>query len=100
MVSSLSLKHGMRIDTKIEKVKERNRAYYAKFPEDAERVRKIVKYLEENKVTLSSGYLTPSRFQQLGIVFGFHGKRLSRNDINIASNIYQVVSILCMVSQS
>jgi proline iminopeptidase len=90
----------MRIDTKIEKVVERNRAYYAKFPEDAERVKRIMQYLTENKVTLSSGYLTPSRFQQLGIIFGFHGKRLSRNDINIVSNIYQAVSILCMVSQS
>ncbi|KAJ5225830.1 Proline iminopeptidase [Penicillium chermesinum] len=56
-----------------EKVKERNQAYYAKFPEDAARVKKIMQYLSENKVALPTGWLTPARFQQLGILFGFHG---------------------------
>ncbi|KAJ5168740.1 Proline iminopeptidase [Penicillium canariense] len=56
-----------------EKVVERNEAYYAKFPEDAERVKKIMQYLAANQVALPSGWLTPARFQQLGIVFGFHG---------------------------
>ncbi|EPS33878.1 hypothetical protein PDE_08840 [Penicillium oxalicum 114-2] len=55
-----------------QKVLERNEAYYAKFPEDAERVRKIMQYLEANRVALPSGWLTPARFQQLGIMLGFH----------------------------
>ena len=57
----------------IEKLEERNKAYYAKFPEDAERVKNIVKYLDENRVALPSGWLTTSRFLELGIMLGFHG---------------------------
>lgn len=53
---------------------ERNKAYYAKFPEDIERVKQIVKFLQENQVAVPSGTLTPERFQQLGIMFGMHGK--------------------------
>lgn len=59
---------------RIEKVKERNEAYYEKYPEDVERVKKIMQYLSQNNVALASGSLTPYRFQQLGILFGFHGK--------------------------
>ncbi|CAL5868347.1 uncharacterized protein PFLUO_LOCUS2572 [Penicillium psychrofluorescens] len=55
-----------------EKVEERNAAYYAKFPEDVDRVKKIIQYLKENTPALPSGTLTPARFQQLGIVFGVH----------------------------
>jgi hypothetical protein len=61
-------------DTSTEKVLERNEAYYAKFPEDVERVREIMRYLAANQVALPSGWLTPARFQQLGLIFGFHGK--------------------------
>ncbi|KAF3388994.1 Proline iminopeptidase [Penicillium rolfsii] len=64
-----------------EKVLERNEAYYAKFPEDVERVREIMRYLAANKVALPSGWLTPARFQQLGIVFGFHGGLDSLHEI-------------------
>ncbi|KAJ5081609.1 Proline iminopeptidase [Penicillium alfredii] len=64
-----------------EKVEQRNRAYYAKFPEDVDRVKKIMRYLAENKIALSSGWLTPSRFQQFGILFGFHGGLDSLHDI-------------------
>ncbi|KAJ5899453.1 Proline iminopeptidase [Penicillium taxi] len=56
-----------------EKVEQRNQAYYAKFPGDALRVKKIMNYLATNEVTLPSGFLTPARFQQLGILLGFHG---------------------------
>ena len=56
------------------KVEERNKAYYAKFPEDAERVKKILGHLKSKKVRLpSDGTLTPRRFQQLGIFLGMHG---------------------------
>lgn len=59
-----------------EKVQERNQAFYAKFPEDILRVKNIMDYLENTTVALPSGQLTPARFQQLGILFGFHGMEL------------------------
>ncbi|KAJ9221055.1 hypothetical protein DTO271D3_1262 [Paecilomyces variotii] len=64
-----------------EKVQQRNKAYYAKYPEDAERVKEILKYLEVNDVPLPSGRLTARRFQQLGIMFGMHGGLDSIHDI-------------------
>ncbi|OJJ30604.1 hypothetical protein ASPWEDRAFT_55145 [Aspergillus wentii DTO 134E9] len=64
-----------------EKVQQRNEAYYAKFPEDAERVKEIIKHLEENDVKVSSGTLTPARIQQLGIMFGMHGGLDSIHDL-------------------
>ncbi|ODM15078.1 hypothetical protein SI65_09574 [Aspergillus cristatus] len=74
-----------------EKVTERNKAYYAKYPEDAVRVKQIVQYLQENQVSVPSGTLTPARIQQLGIMFGMHGKcgdlynliLRASNDLNI-----------------
>ncbi|KAJ5856380.1 uncharacterized protein N7529_010324 [Penicillium soppii] len=64
-----------------EKVEARNKAYYEKYPEDVERVKKIMQYLSQNKVALASGFLTPARFQQLGILFGFHGGLDNLHDI-------------------
>ena len=59
----------------------RNRAYYAKYPEDVERVKSIVKYLQrfgDGTIKLpSEGHLTARRFQQLGLAFGFHGELAS-----------------------
>ncbi|GAB1215319.1 hypothetical protein ATERTT37_004505 [Aspergillus terreus] len=63
-----------------EKVEQRNQAYYAKFPEDIERVRRIVQYLSANDITIPSGKLTPERFQQLGILFGMHDIVLRANN--------------------
>lgn len=49
-------------------------AYYDKYPEDAGRVKKIIKYLQDNNVnTPSGGNLSASRFLAMGLVFGFHG---------------------------
>ncbi|KKK16167.1 proline iminopeptidase [Aspergillus ochraceoroseus] len=64
-----------------EKVLERNQAYYSKFPEDVERVKRIMQYLKGNKVPLPSGTLTPERIQQLGIAFGMHGGLDSIHDL-------------------
>lgn len=61
-------------DEYTEKVKLRNEAYYEKYPEDVERVKRIMLYLQQNDIRLPSGKLTPARFQQLGILFGFHGE--------------------------
>ena len=59
------------------KVIERNEAYYRKFPEDIERVKKIVALLSkfgDSTVRLPSvGALSARRFQQLGMAFGGHG---------------------------
>jgi proline iminopeptidase len=54
---------------------ERNKSYYSKFPEDVARVKGIVEYLKQNKITVPSGTLTPQRIQQLGIMFGMHGMK-------------------------
>jgi len=59
------------------KVKQRNEAYYAKYPSDVAHVRKILSYLArfgDGKIRLpSEGALTRRRFQALGIHLGFHG---------------------------
>jgi pimeloyl-ACP methyl ester carboxylesterase len=50
---------------------DKNRRYFARYPEDAARVREIVDYLAEHAVRLpAGGALTPRRFQQLGMGFG------------------------------
>ncbi|KAJ2747639.1 hypothetical protein GGI20_000288 [Coemansia sp. BCRC 34301] len=52
----------------------RNRQYYDKFPRDVARVRSIIKHLNAVDVVLpDGGRLSPRRFQQLGISFGFTG---------------------------
>lgn len=56
------------------KVEERNKVYYAKYPQDVRNVRRILDFLENsNVVTPNGGNLTVSRWLQLGIGFGFHG---------------------------
>jgi hypothetical protein len=60
------------------KVVERNEAYYAKYPEDVERVQQICKLLQRFgnttvRDTTSQGFVTARRFMQLGLHFGFHG---------------------------
>lgn len=65
------------------KVVERNEAYYQKFPEDIDRIKQIVYWLDKHSIKLpSGGTLTPRRFQQLGINLGFHGKSKRRHSIS------------------
>jgi pimeloyl-ACP methyl ester carboxylesterase len=53
-------------------VLERNDQYYQRYPADAVLTGEIVAYLLANDVRLpTGGRLTPLRFQQLGIAFGF-----------------------------
>lgn len=54
---------------------ERNEAYYKKFPEDADRLRKIVKYIEdEGDIPLpAGGVLTVPRLLCMGFAFGSIG---------------------------
>ncbi|KAJ2801919.1 hypothetical protein H4R20_003487 [Coemansia guatemalensis] len=52
----------------------RNKQYYATFPRDISRVRKIIEHLNKTEVSLpDGGRLSPRRFQQLGIKFGYTG---------------------------
>ncbi|KAJ2910345.1 hypothetical protein GGI21_000967 [Coemansia aciculifera] len=53
----------------------RNRQYYERFPRDVARVRSIIKYLSAGDGVLlpDGGRLSPRRFQQLGLSFGFTG---------------------------
>jgi pimeloyl-ACP methyl ester carboxylesterase len=60
------------------KVEQRNEAYYAKYPEDVERVQHILRFLQRFGDTTvqdmtQEGFLTARRFLQLGLQFGFHG---------------------------
>ncbi|KAJ2918339.1 hypothetical protein MD484_g2126, partial [Candolleomyces efflorescens] len=62
---------------------KRNEVYYNKYPADVARVRKIMAYLEANKIVLpNGGTLSPARFQQLGMDFGMQGG---------IDNVHQVV---------
>jgi pimeloyl-ACP methyl ester carboxylesterase len=59
------------------KVIERNEAFYKKYPEDIERVQRIVTFLQKfgnSTVRLPlEGSLSARRFLQLGLHFGMHG---------------------------
>jgi pimeloyl-ACP methyl ester carboxylesterase len=53
------------------RVRERNRRYYGRYPEDIALAREIVDRLGAGQVILPTGDpLTPRRFQQLGLAFG------------------------------
>ncbi len=53
------------------RVREKNRLYFERYPDDMERVRDIVDYLSTHDVRLPCGdRLTPDHFQQLGMAFG------------------------------
>lgn len=54
-----------------QRVLEKNRLYYERYPEDAELAQEIASFLADHDVQLpSGGRLSPRRFQQLGIHFG------------------------------
>lgn len=56
------------------RVRAKNQQYYARYPEDVERVQEIVDYLSRKVVQLPrGGRFTPRRFQQLGLNFGGSG---------------------------
>ena len=59
------------------KIAQRNKSYYAKFPEDVQRLKTLARYLakqDEGKLALPSGSnLSVPRLRQLGILLGFHG---------------------------
>ncbi|MFI8823390.1 alpha/beta fold hydrolase [Streptomyces sp. NPDC053431] len=53
------------------RVRAKNTAHYARYPDDVERVRRIAAHLHERQVTLpGGGRLTPEAFQSLGILLG------------------------------
>lgn len=55
------------------RVVEKNERYFERYPEDAERAREIVDYLDGHDVRLPNGErLSSRRFQQLGFSFGFN----------------------------
>lgn len=59
------------------RVAKRNEAYYAKYPEDVNRVKGIVKLLrrfgDTTVRTPTEGAMSARRFQTLGLLFGAHG---------------------------
>lgn len=71
----------------IEKVKERNRIYYKKYPNDIKRVRTILKHLSSKEVSLpNGGHLTPRRFLQLGLAFGGTGMSIKQSLVRCFSD--------------
>ncbi len=53
------------------RVREKNRLYFERYPDDVQRVHDIVDHLMKHDVRLPCGDpLTPQRFQQLGMSFG------------------------------
>jgi pimeloyl-ACP methyl ester carboxylesterase len=69
------------------RVIKRNEGYYKKFPEDVEKVQKIVTFLQRFgnttvKDSSDTGFMTARRFLQLGLGFGFHGSSASLTDVN------------------
>lgn len=51
---------------------ERNEHYYTKYPNDINKVRTIMEYLNDHQVVLpDGGYLSVERFQQNGLLFGW-----------------------------
>ncbi|WP_329402956.1 alpha/beta fold hydrolase [Streptomyces melanogenes] len=53
------------------RIERKNAAYYARYPQDVERVRRVTEHLVTERTTLTSGYvLTPAAFQSLGILLG------------------------------
>ncbi|KAM7208029.1 proline iminopeptidase [Naviculisporaceae sp. PSN 640] len=59
------------------KVIERNQAYYKKYPEDVDSVKKIIEFItqqEQKRIPLpAGGFLTVTRLLSLGLSFGAHG---------------------------
>jgi pimeloyl-ACP methyl ester carboxylesterase len=56
------------------RVVRRNQRYYARYPEDMDRVSRICRALDDDTVKLPGGdRLTSRRFLQLGLQFGFSG---------------------------
>lgn len=57
-----------------QRVLDQNRRFYERYPDAVERTHKIVTSLSNHEIHLpGGGRLTPRRFQQLGIEFGFRG---------------------------
>lgn len=53
------------------RIERKNAAYYARYPQDVERVRRVIEHLAGENTVLTSGYvLTPAAFQSLGILLG------------------------------
>ncbi|MEU1075682.1 MULTISPECIES: alpha/beta fold hydrolase [unclassified Streptomyces] len=53
------------------RIERKNAAYYARYPQDVERVRRITEHLIGEPAVLPGGYvLTPAAFQSLGILLG------------------------------
>ncbi len=53
------------------RVREKNRLYFERYPDDVQRVQDIVAYLTKHEMRLPCGdRLTPHHFQQLGMSFG------------------------------
>lgn len=76
-LAPISRTPGQVYQSTFEKVHQRNKAYYEKFPEDVSRVRRITAWLQAQDnggaQLPGGGRLSPRRFLTLGHMFGMHG---------------------------
>ncbi len=62
---------------------KKNQLFYKRYPEDVEKVARIVEHLQKNVVLLPTGEpLTVERFLQLGLNFGFNSSGGSMNTVH------------------
>lgn len=62
---------------------KKNQLFYKRYPEDVEKVARIVEHLQKNTVLLPTGErLTVERFLQLGLNFGFNSSGGSMNTVH------------------
>lgn len=62
---------------------KKNQLFYKRYPEDVEKVARIVDHLQKNAVSLPTGEpLTVERFLQLGLNFGFNSSGGSMNTVH------------------
>lgn len=62
---------------------KKNQLFYKRYPEDVEKVARIVEHLQKNAVFLPTGEpLTVERFLQLGLNFGFNSSGGSMNTVH------------------
>lgn len=78
-------------DTAYEKLVRRiaraSQQYYEKFPEDIERMHRIVEYVSNNKViTPTDGILSPGRIQNLGTALGASGGTIILHNLILRMN--------------
>ena len=66
----------------VRRVKNVSEQYYEKFPEDVDRVHRIIEHVSKHKIsTFTGGSLTAERIQNLGLALGASGGSITLHDL-------------------